>query len=229
MLAKLGFTPASMHETNPKLIYCAVSGFGHDSAYAGRPAFDSVVQAMSGMMDVIRAGGMPLKSGPSSADVMGGQLAVVAILAALEHRERTGEGQTIDLAMHDVAAWLTQTRWNGATPAVSGATIRCSDGYVYADASAEDFERATAVAGEKLTRAQCQAVLEEHGISATAINTVGELVAHEQTLARGLWTECRLEDGKVFPLLGSPFRLSAMPTKASRPMGVLNGDRASIL
>ncbi len=115
-LAGLGFDPHRLRALNPRLVYCAISGFGITSAYAGRPAFDTVVQAMCGMMDATRADGVPMKSGISAADIGGGQVGLLAIVAALERRERTGLGAVIDIAMQDVGAWLTQTRWNVAAP-----------------------------------------------------------------------------------------------------------------
>jgi crotonobetainyl-CoA:carnitine CoA-transferase CaiB-like acyl-CoA transferase len=113
-LARLGFDVARLSALNPRLIYCAISGFGADAVYPERPAFDAVVQAMSGLMDVTRSGGTPYKAGISMADICGGQFALLAVLAALVLRDRNGGGQAIDLSMQDAAAWLTQTAWNQA-------------------------------------------------------------------------------------------------------------------
>ena len=79
-------------EINPRLVYCAISGFGADSIYPGRPAFDTVVQAMSGIMDLTRANNMPTKAGISAADILGGEVALFAILAALADREHMNRG-----------------------------------------------------------------------------------------------------------------------------------------
>ena len=91
-------------------------GFGEETAYPERPAFDAVVQAMSGLMDLTRSasgdGGTPYKAGISAADLGGGQVALLAVLAALLQRDRSGQGQTIDLSMQDAAAWMTQGAWN---------------------------------------------------------------------------------------------------------------------
>jgi crotonobetainyl-CoA:carnitine CoA-transferase CaiB-like acyl-CoA transferase len=113
-LARLGFDGAALAALNPRLIYCAISGFGVDAAYPERPAFDAVVQAMSGLMDVTRSGGTPYKAGISAADIGGGQFALLAVLAALVQRDRSGLGQAIDLSMQDGAAWATQTAWNAS-------------------------------------------------------------------------------------------------------------------
>ncbi|NCA15391.1 MAG: CoA transferase [Proteobacteria bacterium] len=117
-LARKGLGPNELLALNPRLIICAISGFGIDSHYAGRPAFDTVVQAMSGLMHLIRSRDIPLKTGPSIADVMGAAFAATAVMAALEWRERSGQGQFIDVAMQDICAWATQTAWNHA-PAVA--------------------------------------------------------------------------------------------------------------
>lgn len=112
-LSKFELTPEVIAELNPKLIYCAISGFGADSLYASRPAFDTVVQGMSGLMSLITWQDMPFKTGISYADVIGAGMAVTAILAALEYRNRSGVGQFIDLSMQDMVAWSTQLAWNG--------------------------------------------------------------------------------------------------------------------
>lgn len=112
-LLKFGLSREAIRAINPRLIYCAISGFGADSLYGRRAAFDMVVQGMSGLMSLATSRGIPLKTGISYADVMGAATAVVAILAALEYRNRSGEGQYIDLSMQDVVAWSTQLAWNG--------------------------------------------------------------------------------------------------------------------
>ena len=70
-LARRGFAWEELERINPRLVYCAISGFGADSLYPGRAAFDMVIQAMSGLMDVTHVDGMPLKTGPSCADILG--------------------------------------------------------------------------------------------------------------------------------------------------------------
>lgn len=132
-LDRLGFPPQRLRALNPRLVYCGISGFGRSSAYEGRPAFDTVVQAMCGMMDATRTDDVPMKSGISAADIGGGQVGLLAIVAALERRERTGRGAAIDIAMQDIGAWLTQTRWNVAAPAappagpVASVAAACAD------------------------------------------------------------------------------------------------------
>jgi crotonobetainyl-CoA:carnitine CoA-transferase CaiB-like acyl-CoA transferase len=130
-LTRLGFGAEDVRSGNPSLVYCSINGFGHDSAYPGRPALDTVVQAMSGAMSTTTIDGVPTKSGLSLADQLGGQFGLLGVLAALERRDRSGEGATLDLAMHDCAAWSTQMAWNGTH---SGCTIEeAPGGYVAVD------------------------------------------------------------------------------------------------
>jgi len=103
-MKKLGFSFEEMQKINPRIIYCSISGFGHDALpkYAGKPAYDMVAQAYSGLMSITGpADGQPVRVGSSVGDIVAGHQAAIAILAALRHRERTGEGQYIDISMID--------------------------------------------------------------------------------------------------------------------------------
>ena len=223
-LARRGFSPADLQAINPRLVYCGVSGFGDDSLYAGRPAFDAVIQATSGLMDVVRAEGIPLKTGPSSADVMGAATALVAIIAALEYRDRTGEGQHIDLSMQDIGAWATQAAWNRNDDAPpSCAVIRCRDGYVLVDATMGDIEDAAT-----LDRDALAARLAQQGLRAAPIFNIEEVVAAGQTTARRLWFMAE-EDGAAYPLLASPLRLGLTPATVLRPGPALGRDTEEVL
>ena len=112
-LDRLGFGWPALATLNPRLVYCAISGFGQDSAYPGRPAFDTVVQAMSGLMALTPVDGRPTKLGISVADVSGGIAGLFSVMVGLEDRERTGRGRMIDLSMQDVGVWLTGPAWGG--------------------------------------------------------------------------------------------------------------------
>ncbi|MFQ5534739.1 MAG: CaiB/BaiF CoA transferase family protein [Sphingomonadales bacterium] len=105
-LAGYGLDYESLKKVNPRLVYCSITGFGQTGPYRERPGYDFVIQAMGGMMSITgerdeRAGGGPQKVGVAIADIMTGMYASVAVLAALAHRDRTGEGQHIDLALLD--------------------------------------------------------------------------------------------------------------------------------
>ena len=106
-LAQYGLDYASLKALNPRLVYCSITGFGQDGPYAPRAGYDLMIQAMSGMMSITgRAdeapGGGPLRVGVALTDLFTGVYACSAILAAIEVRHRTGEGQHIDMALLDV-------------------------------------------------------------------------------------------------------------------------------
>ncbi len=98
----LGLDWESLHARNPRLISVGVSTFGADGPYAGRPGIDPVAQALSGLLNVTGpAGGDPVKAGPPIGDAVSSLLVAVGSLSALLARERTGEGQQVDVALID--------------------------------------------------------------------------------------------------------------------------------
>ncbi|MGE8491530.1 MULTISPECIES: CaiB/BaiF CoA-transferase family protein [Comamonas] len=102
-----GLDYESLRKINPRLIYCSVTGFGQTGPYAPRAGYDLMVQAMSGMMSITghpdgEPGGGPLKVGVAVTDVFTGIYSCCSILAALQARHQTGEGQHIDMALLDV-------------------------------------------------------------------------------------------------------------------------------
>jgi formyl-CoA transferase len=102
-LTQYGLDYATLKQLNPRLIYCSITGFGQDGPYAERAGYDLMIQAMSGMMSITGAAeGAPTRVGVAIVDVFTGIYANSAILAALEVRHRTGEGQHIDMALLDV-------------------------------------------------------------------------------------------------------------------------------
>ncbi len=114
---QFGLDYESLKFINPRLIYCSISGFGQTGPYASRPGYDFMIQAMGGIMSLTGpTDGEPFKVGVGIADVMCGMYACTAILAALQHRERSGEGQYIDVALLDSqAAWLVNSAQNYLT------------------------------------------------------------------------------------------------------------------
>jgi formyl-CoA transferase len=106
-LARFGLDYAALAAGNPRLIYCSITGFGQYGPHADRAGYDFIIQGMGGFMSITgerddRPGGGPQKAGVAVSDLMTGMYATVAILAALAHRERTGQGQYIDMALFDV-------------------------------------------------------------------------------------------------------------------------------
>ncbi|MGI9245924.1 MAG: CaiB/BaiF CoA transferase family protein, partial [Steroidobacteraceae bacterium] len=102
-LEKYGLDYPSLSARNPRLVYCSVTGFGHDGPYAARAGYDAMIQAMSGFMDLTGdPQGEPQKIGVALADIMTGVYGVIGVQAALAQRERTGRGQHVDMALFDV-------------------------------------------------------------------------------------------------------------------------------
>lgn len=101
-LSKLGYSWQMLHRDYPRLIYAATSGFGATGPYAGRPAYDMVVQAMGGVMSLTgHPGSPPTRVGTSIGDITAGLFTATGINAALYHRAQTGEGMMVDVAMLD--------------------------------------------------------------------------------------------------------------------------------
>jgi crotonobetainyl-CoA:carnitine CoA-transferase CaiB-like acyl-CoA transferase len=101
-LERYGLGYGELRELNPRLIYCSVTGFGQTGPYRERPGYDFMIQGMGGMMSVTgEPDGGPQRAGVPIADIITGMYASIAICAALAHRERTGIGQHLDLALLD--------------------------------------------------------------------------------------------------------------------------------
>jgi len=145
VMERLGFSYERLSELNPRLIYCAISGFGQTGPDATKPAYDQIIQGLSGVMAVNGDERLnPLRCGFPVCDTVGGLNAAFAIMAALYHREHTGEGQFIDIALLDsimpLMGWVAANLLIGGqqpvllgndnfTAAPSG-TFRTQDGYV---------------------------------------------------------------------------------------------------
>ena len=144
-LAKYGLDYQTLSRDLPGLVYCSISGFGQTGPNAAKPGYDLMAQGYGGIMSLTgEPDGMPMKVGVGIADVMCGMYAAVGILAALRHRDLTGEGQWIDLALVDTQiAWLInegvnyltsgqvpQRRGNGHPNIVPYDVFETSDGHV---------------------------------------------------------------------------------------------------
>jgi crotonobetainyl-CoA:carnitine CoA-transferase CaiB-like acyl-CoA transferase len=101
-MAKLGFAPQEVCARHPRLIYCSISGFGQAGPNRNLPAYDLILQGMGGLMSITGpVGGPPTKVGVPIADLTAGMFASTAIMTALFHRERTGQGQYVDTSLLD--------------------------------------------------------------------------------------------------------------------------------
>ena len=113
-LAKYGLGYEQLHASFPRLIYCSITGFGQTGPYAPRPGYDGLIQAMGGIMSLTGdADGLPQKVGVPVADMFAGLYGCIGILAALHHRDQTGQGQQIDIGMLDThVTWLANQGMN---------------------------------------------------------------------------------------------------------------------
>jgi len=125
-LAKYGLGYEQLAKTHPRLIYCSITGFGQTGPYAPRPGYDALIQAMGGVMSLTgEPNGSPQKVGVPVADLFAGLYGCIGILAAVNHRNSTGQGQQIDIGMLDThVAWLANQGMNylatGENPARLG-------------------------------------------------------------------------------------------------------------
>lgn len=155
-LAKFGLDYPSIRKLNPGIIYLSVTGYGQSGPYAHRPGTDSAFQALSGLMSITgEPDGEPTKSGNYAIDNSAGLYGAVAVLAALRLRDRTGEGQQIDLSLLECGiaslAQRTSEYLNGGaipgrignrTPGTApGQLFRCSDGYIAVQAGSDGLFR----------------------------------------------------------------------------------------
>jgi crotonobetainyl-CoA:carnitine CoA-transferase CaiB-like acyl-CoA transferase len=148
-LKRYGLDYEALRAIKPDLVYCSITGFGQDGPYAHRAGYDFLVQGMGGLMSITGErddlpGGGPQKAGVAITDLMTGMYATVAVLAALTHRDRTGVGQHIDMALLDVQVAMLANmagnfhnsgkppkRWGNAhANIVPYQTFACADGHI---------------------------------------------------------------------------------------------------
>ena len=165
-LAKYGLDYQSLKDLKPDLIYCSITGFGQTGPYSQRPGYDFIIQGLGGFMSVTGEaedveGASPQKAGVAIADIFTGMYASSAILAAIIHRDQTGEGQYIDMSLLDTqvavmanvsSAYLTSgevpKRWGNASPIiVPYQTFPTSDGWMIVGAGNDGQFRQFVTAG----------------------------------------------------------------------------------
>jgi len=106
---RLGLGWDVLHAANPRLVLTSITGFGQDSPYAQRPAYDITAQALGGLMSITGpGGGPPHKAGPGLGDIVPGLYAAIGTLAALHHARESGNGQHVDVAMYDAVLAISE-------------------------------------------------------------------------------------------------------------------------
>ncbi|CAM3791942.1 CaiB/BaiF CoA transferase family protein [Bordetella tumulicola] len=198
-MAKLGLDPQTLCARNPRLIYAGLYGFGEGGAYAGQPAYDDIVQGLAGIADITqRQGGEPRYLPTIAADKTCGQVAAHAILAALFQRERTGQGQQLEVPMFEsMASYLLVEHFYGRhledTPGTAGyprvlapwrRPYQTTDGYLcmmpYTDAHWQRFFNETGQP-ELATDARFADITARTQHIEDLYAQVGSIVAHHDT------------------------------------------------
>jgi crotonobetainyl-CoA:carnitine CoA-transferase CaiB-like acyl-CoA transferase len=275
-LRRHGLDYESLRALNPRLIYCSISGFGQDGPYAHRPGYDFIIQGMGGIMDLTGAAdGEPQKSGVAFADIFTGLYAVIAIESALIARERTGEGQHLDLALLDTQVGVLANqamnylvsgrpprRLGNAHPnIVPYQSFPVADGHVIiAVGNDGQFRHLCAVLGEPaladdprfatnrarvehrtalvplvaertrgFARGELLAALEAAGVPAGPINTVADVFADPQVVARGMRLDLPSGDGETVPSVRTPILMSETPPAYGAASPQLGAHTAEVL
>lgn len=228
VMEQIGLDAEATTARHPRLIHATISGFGLHGPEL--PALDTVVQGLGGMTSLIGEGEAPCRVGFSVADQMSGHLAALAILAALAERERSGQGQIVDIAMCDALAWLTQLAW----PDGAGAIGPCSrwpakDGWVAAAATREAIRSAIGTEDSAArTRDEWLEVLARHGIQAAPVLEPAEAFA-QPVLRRRCSVFDIVSGGTTAHLLTVPLGLTATPVLRPQRLLALGEDNAALL
>ena len=274
-LKKYGLDYESLKAANPRLIYCSITGFGQTGPYANRAGYDFMIQGMSGVMSITgEPDGEPMKMGVAFSDVFAGLHAVIAIQAALFHRERSGQGQYIDISLLDsqisvlanqalnylVGGKVPQRLGNAHPNIVPYQTFETADGHIimavgndrqYAeyckiigapelaeapyDTNRGRVENRTnlipllAPLMKKRKTSEWVEAFESASVPCGPINTIDQMFANEQVLARGMQIGMTRDDGVQVPGVANPIVFSQTPLEYSTPSPKLGTATAAIL
>ncbi len=277
-LKKYGLDHETLMAANPRLVWCAVTGFGQDGPYAARAGYDFMIQGLGGYMELTgQPDGEPTKVGVAVADLFTGLHAVIGIQAALAAREKTGRGQLVDMSLLDtmVAMLANQgmnylvsgrspTRMGNAHPnIVPYQVFAVADGHVVIATGNDRQWRDTCAildledlafdprfvhnAGRVAARAELVPMIEAKTrlfrrddllgrleavhVPAGPINTVAQVFADPQVVARGMRLDLPAPEaeGGTVPGIRNPIRLSGTPLVQDRPSPRLGADTDAVL
>jgi crotonobetainyl-CoA:carnitine CoA-transferase CaiB-like acyl-CoA transferase len=265
-LKKFGLDHASLSKLNPRLIYCSITGFGQDGPYAPRAGYDLLVQGMGGIMDLTgEAEREPSRVGIPVVDVSTGMYSVIAILAALAEREKTGRGCHIDMALLDTLVGMLANQamsylitgtaprriGNGHPVVVPYQVFPVADGHVIVAVGNDgQFAKLCRVLGEpslaeeavyrtnadrvrnrgmliphlttltlRFARDELIAALEAVQVPAGPINTVADVFADPQVIARGMRVDMpsAAAAGGSIPGVRTPIKIDGRVMSSGRP------------
>lgn len=189
-LKRYGLDYENLAKVNPRLIYCSITGFGQTGPYANRPGYDFLIQAMGGLMSLTgrsdsEPGGGPLKVGVALTDIMTGLYASIAVLSALSHRDRTGEGQYVETALLDVqVACLANQAMNYLTTGESPVRMGNSHPNIvpYQDFPTSDGDMVLTVGNDSQFRRLCEVIGRPEWANDERFATNKARVAHREQL-----------------------------------------------
>lgn len=257
---RLGFSYEEMRKVKPDIIYAALSGFGLDGPYRNFPSFAPVASALSGWMritgDIIDPDGPPIRPAEWHGDLDPAMWAVAAILAALYYRDRTGEGQIVDVSQLDcmimhtgvpisnylVSGKLPWEIWKDRpTGGILFGNFKASDGYVYIAAEAAQVDRLKELTGRELeshedleqwaSDKKVKFIVEkliEANIPVAPIYQINDVVEDPQVKARGMIIEMEHPRAGKIRQPNFPVKLSKTPV-ITEPAPVLGQHNAEIL
>ena len=274
-LKKYGLDYETLKAINPRLIYCSITGFGQTGPYANRAGYDFMIQGMSGVMSITGAPeGDPMKMGVAFSDIFAGLHAMIGIQAALFHRERTGEGQYIDISLLDsqvavlanqalnylVGGKVPQRLGNAHPNIVPYQTFETADGHIimavgndrqYAEyckiigapeLAAVPYDTNRGRVEKRMTliplliplmrkrkTTDWVAAFEAAAVPCGPINSIDQVFANEQILARGLQIGLTREDGIQIPGVANPTVFSQTPLEYLAPPPKLGSETESVL
>ncbi|MDP8998122.1 MAG: CoA transferase [Pseudomonadota bacterium] len=275
-LAKYGLDFASLHQINPRLIYCSITGFGQTGPYKNRAGYDFMIQGMAGVMSITgEPDGRPIKMGVAFADVFAGLHAVIGIQAALIARDKSGQGQHIDISLLDsqvsvlanqamnylVSGKVPRRMGNEHPNIVPYQTFETADGHIIIAAGNDrQFAALCKVIGaivigsdkrfatnrgrvelrgklipaltpffKARTTAAWIAALESDAVPCGPINTIDQVFAHEQVLARGLLRDLVDSEGTKVKTVSNPIVFSDSANGATTASPKLGGETDRVL
>ncbi|HWP36791.1 MAG TPA: CoA transferase [Gemmatimonadales bacterium] len=276
-MERLGLGYESLRRDNPGLVFCEISGYGRTGPMAQHGGFDLIAQGYSGLMSITGEGPgrPPVKCGPPITDVTAGIIACMGVLAALLHRDRTGQGQRVDTSLYE--AGITQTYWQAAIALATGISpgpmgsahpltapyeaFQTADGWITVGASSQStWVKLTQVIGrpdlasdarflDNADRMRNRAALADilgeilrhrpsatwlerlaaAGVPAGPVLSVGDMLSHPQTIARGMVTEVPHSRLGRVKTIGFPIALSETPADVRRGAPMLGEHTREVL
>ena len=226
-MERMGLGARRLHDLNPRLVYCGISGYGMNGS--ARPALDTVIQAEAGVIDRIASVGGPAKGGVSIADLGAAHLAPLEILAALRKAQNTGRGSVLDISMFDTVAWLGCIGWPDGDPVLPDhCIVQTADGWVVALDSRSELDRQlNGVEPSGQTSAALCAALAEVSVRALPMLELDEVYALDVAKRDGLMVFERADKGGNC-VIAAPYALSRTPVAVDTRVAEVGADNLAL-